>query len=90
MGMKKIGGSGHVESAWVWALQSCGGMWALKSAWKVRGKFVESSKGWAWKVRGKLRGYVGGVESAWKVRGKLEGVGVERSWKIGGCGREWA
>ena len=67
MGMKKIGGSGHVESAWVWALQSCGGMWALKSAWKVRGKFVESSKEWAWKVRGKLEGV--GVERSWKIGG---------------------
>ena len=28
----------------------------VKSAWKVRGKFVESSKEWAWKVRGKLEG----------------------------------
>ena len=28
------------------------------------------------------------MESSRKVRGKLEGVGVERSWKIGGCGRE--
>jgi len=33
MGMKKIGGSGHVESAWVWALQSCGG----KGLRKARG-----------------------------------------------------
>ena len=36
------------QSAWVWALQSCGGMWA----WKVRGKCVESCGGG---VRGKMR-----------------------------------
>ena len=65
-GMKKIGGRLLVgtwkvlgmmedvggESAWVGALQSCGGMWACK----VRVKCVESSKEWAWKVRGKLEG----------------------------------
>ncbi len=50
MGMKKIGGSGHVGSAWVWALQSCGGMWALKSAWKVRGKLEGVLKGRLGKV----------------------------------------
>ena len=47
------------QSAWVWALQSCGGMWACK----VRVKCVES----AWKVCGKFEGM--GVESARKVGG---------------------
>ncbi len=83
--------SGHVESAWKVpgkfggkCFAKCVGMGFAKlrgyvgveSAWKVRGKCVES----AWKVRGKL-----GVERSWKVCGKFEGMGVESAWKVGGC-----
>ena len=65
MGWKVLGKFEGV--GWEGALQSCGGNVGVKSAWKVRGKFVESSKEWAWKVRGKLEGV--GVERSWKIGG---------------------
>ena len=71
MGMKKIGGSGHVESAW-----KVPGKFGGKGLRKVRGKCVES----LWKVRRNGRGKC--AESwrvwAWNVRGKFEGVGVRK------------
>ena len=74
MGMKKIGGSGHVESAW-----KVPGTFGGKGLRKARGYGLCKVAGVGLCGRGKC------VESAWKVRGKFEGMGVESARKVGGC-----